>query len=299
MTNPNPSQKKNLRFANAIALKELGELELTIGYSSNIFMIFGLPTQQLSEGQVQWVKENKKYTFTLTQTHKGFEIPYGCYARMNQIFIDTEVKTKNTKIIDLGNTFNKYIEKLGYEEGRAYRGVKKQLSNLIRCSIGITAKTPDIDAGTQMLVGRKWFISLDEHSPDQLELFKSQIILDEVYANYILKHAVPLDMEVIRFFNRNPHGLDFYRFLAYRNNNLSKPIVMLESDLFDQLGTCTENTRMLKLRSQEILRQIQAYWQVNAKFEDGYFHLFPSPPAVRPRTRLGGPSRIVYNPVDK
>ena len=294
-----PSEKKIIRFANVIAKKELGDLEQVIGYSSTIFMIFGLPTQKLLEGQKQWVRENKKYAFTLTQIHKDFDIPYGCYARMNQIFIDTEVKTKNTNVINLGNTFNEYIKKIGYHEGYAYRGVKTQLSNLIRCAIGITAKTAHADVGIQTLVGRKWFITLDEHSPDHPELFQSQITLDDVYADFIRKHAAPLDMEVIRFFNRNPHGLDFYRFLAYRNNNLSKPIVIPEGDLFDQLGACSENTKMLKLRSKEILRQIQAYWSVNAKFEDGYFHLFPSPPAVRQKKSLSGPSRIVYNPVEK
>ena len=51
--------------------------------------------------------------FALTQ------ITYGCYARLNQIFIDTEIKTKATNIIDVGKTFNEYVKNLAIKEGKA------------------------------------------------------------------------------------------------------------------------------------------------------------------------------------
>ena len=294
-----PSEKKNLIFANAIAQKQLGELDESVGYSANMFMLFGLPTQKLPAEQKQWVKENNNYTFTLTQVHKDFEIPYGCYARMNQIFIDTEIKTKITNIIDLGNSFNEYIKKIGYHEGFAYRGVQRQLSNLIRCAISMTCKIPGADVGFQTLIGRKWFITLDERSPDQPELFKSRILIDRAYADYVYERAVPLDLEVVRFFNRNPLALDFYRFLAYRNNNLKKPVVLPDAELFDQLGNLIEDTKIIRFRLTNILKKIQAYWPINARFKDGAFHLFPSPPAVKQKPRIGKPLLIVNNLGDK
>jgi len=114
-------------------------------------------------------------------------------------------------------------------------------------------------------------------------LFKGQIILDEVYAKYIHKHSVPLDMNVIHCFKRNPLALDFYRFLAYRNNRLNKPISFPDNLLFGQLGTEQESDKVTRDRLQRILKTLQMYWPVNAKFEDGYFELQPSPPAVQAR----------------
>lgn len=291
-----PSKKKTIEFADAVARKTLGDIEQLIGYSSNIFMMFGLPTKRLPKEQTQWVRENPKYSMTLTQIDKNFEVPYGCYARMNQIFLDTEVKTKATNVIDLGNSFNEYAKKVGYNEGRANRALKRQLGNLIRCALSITANNnKHFDAGIQTLVGRKWFIGLDEHSPEQPELFRSRLLLDEAYTEYIFKHAVPLDMAVVRFFKRNPLALDFYRFLAYRNNDLNKPLVLPDTGLFDQLGTLIADPKVTRARLKRILEQIQVYWKVQAKLEDGYFHLSPSPPAVGKRDAVSRRLHIVHN----
>ena len=75
-----------------------------------------------------WIKENNTYTFTITRDPK-YEIPYGCYARMNQIYIDTEVRTKNTNVIDVGRSFREYTQKLGYKDGKANKNLAKQLLN--------------------------------------------------------------------------------------------------------------------------------------------------------------------------
>jgi len=84
--------------------KKQNSLEESIGFSSAIFMLFGLPTKRLKDNPTYWEKKNNICEFTITRDKK-YEIPYGCYARMNQIFIDTEVKTKDTNIIDLGHSF--------------------------------------------------------------------------------------------------------------------------------------------------------------------------------------------------
>ncbi len=79
--------------------------------------------------------------------------------------------------------------------------------------------------GVQSLVAKAWDIFFDVKNPNQLMLSKGQIILNEDYAKYIHKHSVPLDMHVVRCFKRNPLALDFYRFLAYRNNQLKKTVL--------------------------------------------------------------------------
>jgi len=275
-------KKSHKKLLDLIVNKEVGGLKEDVGFSSNIFMLYGLPTRKIVGNSAFWEKETALCKFTMTR-HPQYEIPYGCYARMNQIFIDTEVRTKNTNVIDVGRSFRQYAHKLGYKDGKANKALLRQLINYITCRI--TIEPPKQQAsrvlGVNSLIAKAWDIFFDVKNPDQLMLSKGEIILDESYAKYIHAHSVPLDMNVIRCFKRNPLALDFYRFLAYRNNGLNKPISFKDHFLFEQLGTEQSEDKKTRNRLKRILKDIQLYWPVKAKFEDGYFEFRPSPPAVR------------------
>lgn len=285
-----------MKFLDLIVQKHLDEVKKDIGFSSNIFMVFGLPTIRLQGNPAFWKKETSLCNLSITRNEKH-EIPYGCYARMNQIFIDTEIRTKNTNIIDVGKSFSEYIHKVGYSDGKANRSILKQLLNYVTCVIQVEPKTsfPGHFMGIHSVVARAWDIHFDVKNPDQLMLSKGQIILDEEYARYIHKHAVPLDMNVVRSFKRSPLALDFYRFLAYRNNTLTKPISFPDKHLFEQLGTDQQADKVTRIRLKHILKAIQMYWPVKASFEDRHFLLEPSPPAVQHKI----PSKLPITIVDK
>jgi len=273
---------KKEKILDLIVQKKFDEVKEKIGFSSNIFMVFGLPTHKLNGNPAYWTKETSLCKLTITRGEK-YEIPYGCYARMNQIFIDTEVRTKNTNVIDVGRTFNEYVKKIGYAEGYANKALLRQLINYVTSVIKVEPRnpTPGRIIGIQSVVARAWDIYFDVQNPEQLTFSKGQIILDEGYARYIHKHSVPLDMNVVRCFKRNPLALDFYRFLAYRNNGLNETISFPDQLLFEQLGTSQQADFVTRGLLKKILKAIQMYWPVKAKFEDGYFELQPSPPAVQ------------------
>jgi hypothetical protein len=292
------SRLKGEKFVDLIVQKRFDEVKEDIGFSSNIFMVFGLPTRKLNGNPAYWTKKTSLCELTITRDEK-YEIPYGCYARINQIFIDTEVRSKNTNVIDVGRTFNEYVKKIGYEEGYANKALLKQLINYVTSAIKVEPKDPlpGRIIGVHSLVARAWDIFFDVKNPDQLTFSKGQIILEENYAKYIHKHSVPLDMNVVRCFKRNPLALDFYRFVAYRNNGLNKTVSFPDRLLFEQLGTVEENERKVRMKLKKILRSIQMYWPVKARFEDGYFELQPSPPAVGRRIPSRKPIAIVDNSV--
>jgi len=100
-------------------------------------------------------------------------------------------------------------------------------------------------------------------------------------------------MNVVRCFKRNPLALDFYRFIAYRNNNLNKTLSFPDHLLFEQLGTEQQTDRVTRNRLNRVLKTIKMYWPVRAKFEDGYFELHPSPPAVQKQVPSRKPIAIV------
>lgn len=276
-------KKSNKQLLDLIATKSLDPgYTPDVWFSSNIFMMFGLPTHRLKDNPIQWGKKTSLYNLTITRD-ADYEIPYGCYARMNQIFIDTEVRTKNTNLIEIGRSFNEYVQKLGYKEGKANKALLQQLVNYVTSNITIKPKNtePGRALGIQAPVGRVWDIYFDVKCPEQLMLSKGQILLDPFYARWIHDHAAPLDMNLVRCFKRNPLAIDFYRFLAYRNNDLHKTITVPDHLLFGQLGTDQQAEKVTRSRLKAILKAIQMYWPVKAKFEDGFFELRPSPPAVQ------------------
>lgn len=282
MINNKVITKSTKEFVDLIVQKKFDEVKDKIGFSSNIFMVFGLPTRKLKDNPPFWTKETSLCKLTITRHDKN-EVPYGCYARMNQIFIDTEVRTKNTNVIDIGNSFTEYVRKIGYKKGRANKALLRQLINYVTSVIRIEPKEPMSGRmlGIHSVVARAWDIYFDIKNPEQMILLRGQIILDEGYAKYIHKHSVPLDMNVVHCFMRNPLALDFYRFLAYRNNGLNETISFPDKLLFEQLGTEQQADFVIRDRLKKILKGIQMYWPVKAKFEDGYFELQPSPPAVQ------------------
>jgi len=272
-----------------------------VGFSSNIFMVFGLPAQRLKGNPAFWTKDNNLYKLAISR-HINYEIPTGCYARMNQIFIDTEVKTKNTNVIEVGRSFYEYAKKLGYTHGGAERELIKQLVNYVTSRIDLTVVNNELARRTEISAlvsnGRDFFF--DVKNPDQLTMSSGRIVLSEDYARYIHHHAAPLDLEVVRAFKNNPIALDFYRFLAYRCNTLNKTIEFPDHLLFEQLGVGHSNNRMTRARLKLILRNIQSFWPgLRAKFEAGQFILEPSDPAIKVKLARRSPLSITHTPLDR
>ena len=285
-----------LKLTGLVTQKHFEQIPEDIAFCSNIFMVFGLPSHRLKGNPAFWTKKSSSYSLVINR-NVNYEIPSGCYARMNQIFIDTEVRTKNTNVIDVGRSFREYAHKLGYKDGGADKELVKQLVNYVTSSISlnITDHNPNHIAGVQTMVAEAWDFFFDVPSPEQLTMAKGKIILSEKYAKYIHNHSVPLDMNRVRCFKNNPLALDFYRFLAYRSNELNKPLSFPDHLLFEQLGVGHTQDRVARLRLKKILRFIQSDWPVKAKFEDGYFELCPSPPAVQAKVPSKSPLVITNN----
>lgn len=253
-----------------------------IGFSGTPFMLFGLPTRK-TEAQ-EWVKETDNYKFVIyrDKENKHF-IPYGATARMVQIFIDSEIKRTNSTTIHLGKSFSEYTDKLGYTKGWATKSIIQQTKNFASIEIRFIQKNNKRDKVFKTLTSNGWNIAQDPSDPEQQQFEDDVILLDEKYKNFVYKHAVPLDMKIIRKFKNNPTALDFIRFLAYRNNGLNKELSFPEEKLFDQLGLQDSKKRRTRNKLIKILKELNPDWQINAGFKDKYFYLEPSEPMVAPK----------------
>jgi hypothetical protein len=280
-------------------LKYFNEVPENIGYSSSMFMMFGLPPTRLKGNPAFWTKNNGLYEITLAR-HPDHEIPYGCLARAVQIFIDTEVRTKNTNVIDAGRCYHDFARKLGYKDGKTNKELVKQLLNYVNCTIHLkivktTAKNTQLTLDNT-LVSEHSDLFFDIPHPNQMTMSSGKIYLSEKYARHLHDHTVPLDMNVVRCFRRNPLALDFYRYMAYRTFDLNKELSFPDHFLFEQLGVGHKHDRLTRQRLNTILRAIKNDWPgLKADFKDGYFVLNPSGLAVPARPASHSRLIITHN----
>ena len=72
--------------------------------------------------------------------------------------------------------------------------------------------------------------------PDQPSLWDSKIELSEKFFNEIIRHPVPLDMNILTALKRSTLGLDLYLWLTYRTFALRAPLRLTWKHLYRQFG---------------------------------------------------------------
>ena len=71
--------------------------------------------------------------------------------------------------------------------------------------------------------GEFWW---DPKRPNDPVLWDSKIRLGEDFFNEIVRHPVPLDMNILKGLKRSSLGLDLYMWLTYRTFVLKKPVTL-------------------------------------------------------------------------
>jgi len=283
-------KRKMLSLAQLISKKKMNELEERIGFSSAIFMVIGIPVRTPHGNPYTWTKKTTHYEMTL-QRHPEFKLPSGSYARLIQIWIDTEVKIKKTDVLDFGNSLNAFLKHLGIKEGKANREVLKQLLNYLTTRVIVRYLTDNdknhrTELDSVISVARDLYF--DTKNMNQLDLWHSKVKLSPALANYIQNHAVPIDLNLVAHFKNNPLALDLLRFIVYRNNALQgrrKGISFDDKELYDHLGCETKNIRVTRERVKKIIGEIQHYWpELKAGIKDNkqkhIFYLKSSKPLI-------------------
>jgi hemerythrin len=229
-------------------------------------MLCSLPVRALKGNPFMWEKETKHLILTVYRD-KNNKIPYGNYARLIQIWIDTEVVKKKKDVLDFGNSLNAFLKELGIKKGKANREVLKQLLNYLSCRIQIQVKD-EANANHRQeinaLVSVFNDLYFDPKQTDQLNLFKSKVQLSAEIVSFIRNHAAPLDMNIIRQFKNNALALDLIRLISYRNNGLiyknQKVLNLPEEELYNQLGATDKNVRKNRMKIKSLLKKIKPYW---------------------------------------
>ena len=132
----------------AAAILAIEREEIGISYSG--FALTSLPHKKIADDQV-WEKVGHRLTLTVTPGRLpgpdgrtvAVGVPYGCYARLIAIYLQTQAIRTGCRRVELGRSMNAFLERLGLTIGGRHMieyGIRRAES-LHAISYSVTSRT--------------------------------------------------------------------------------------------------------------------------------------------------------------
>ena len=270
------------------------ESEPDLGFMVRLMALCSLPRTNPGR-RIQYKRVNGPYTLIMTATGNA-KLPYGNLPRLLMAWVSTEaVRTQRRELI-LGRSLSEFMRKLdinstsGGTRGERTR-LRNQMKRLFQTHVQLVHEHERGERFISSAIADRGEFWWDPRRPNDPVLWDSKIRLGEDFFNEIVRHPVPLDMNILKGLKRSSLGLDLYMWLTYRTFALKKPVTLRWRDLYRQFGanpaqalnkTTVRNFRKDCLRE---LKKIKEAWPgLNYELGRGTLILAPSTPAIPPVT---------------
>ena len=282
------------------------EADADLGFMARTMALCSLPRTNPGN-RLQYKRQNGPYTLYMTAT-AGSKLPFGTLPRLLLAWVSTDAVKTQSPVLVLGKSLAEFMGKLDlHMSGGSNRGdrtrLRNQMDRLFNSTVSLVYEDRGPDNSTHVKdtftspVARKTHLVWNPRRPDEPVLWESTIELGQDFFNEIIRHPVPLDMNILKAMKRSPLGLDFYLWLTYRTFTLNRPLRLSWPCLYRQFGVdplrasdrvTVDNFRKDCLRE---LKKIKLAWpDLNYATAKGVLILSPSKPAIAPTT---GPQRLV------
>ena len=163
------------------------------------------------------------------------------------------------------------------------------MKRLFNAHIQLAYKDEQVSASVNSPVASRTGFWWNERKPGGLGLWDSQIELGEKFFHEIIRHPVPLDLNILKALKRSSLGIDFYLWLTYRTFTLKRPLRLSWRQLYRQFGLDSaraEDKRTADAFRTDCLRELKkiqiAWTELNYAMAHGALIIQPSKPAVPP-----------------
>ncbi len=218
-------------------------------------------------------------------------LPYGSYPRLILAWLVTEAVTTKSPRIALGASLTGFMRSLGLvpsggEWGTVVR-FRDQLERLFSARIA-TARRSDGEVRFQSAeIASSLDLWWDPKSTTDVAAPGSVVVLGERFFADVTRHAVPLDLRVLREVKQSALALDLYAWLTHRlarmqvSHATRKPVVLSWQQLHDQFGTSYSEARFFAAEAKRELARLRVVWpELRYETPRGRFVLYPSEPHV-------------------
>lgn len=217
-------------------------------------------------------------------------LPYGSYPRLILAWLTTEAVRTRSRHVVLGASLSQFMQQLdiiptGGRWGSITR-LRDQMKRLF--SARIAGAYDNGDEGTwqykTMEIADEVNLWWSPQHPEQATIWESTIHLGEKFFAEIIRHPVPLDMQILKALKRSPLGLDLYVWLTYRVSYLQEPVYISWEQLHAQFGadyTGEKGIYNFSNKAKRELAKIRAAWpNLNYETPRGRLKLSPSRPSI-------------------
>ena len=264
-----------------------------LGFMARLLALCSLPRTNPGT-RLRYVRRNGPYTLIMNAGGL-YKLPYGNLPRLLLAWVTTEaVRTQNRELV-LGRSLAEFMRKLDVlsSDSGGTTGIRTRLRNQMRrlfhCTVSLVYEDARGAESISALIARRTEFWWSERQPDAPVLWDSKIELSEDFFNEIIRHPIPLDMNILKALKRSPLGLDLYLWLTYRTFALQRPLRLSWTSLYRQFGVDPDkaddratisNFRADCLRE---LKKIKTAWpELHYKTAKGVLIASPSLPAVPP-----------------
>lgn len=270
------------------------ESDPDLGFMARLMALCSLPRTNPGN-RLQYERINGPYTLYMI-AGGGNKLPYGNLPRLLLAWVCTEaVRTQRRELV-LGRSLSEFMRKIGVissDSGGTW-GIRTRLRN--QMDRLFSAHVQLIDEHKQ---GKRFMSSAiadrgefwwDPKRPGDPVFWDSKIRLGEDFFNEIIRHPVPLDMNILKALKRSSLGLDLYMWLTYRTFALKSPVHLPWRNLYYQFGVdpnrASDNVTVQNFRRKCLreLKKIKEAWPgLHYRTVRGALALLPSDPAIPPK----------------
>ena len=231
--------EKQLKFFDAVNDISINRSD-EIGFVCRSMVAASMPHSKVSG--IQYKRTNNNFTLTIIGNEEAGGLPYGTYPRLILSWLATEVVKTQSREILLGASLSSFMKSLGLAVTGGRWGTitrfKEQLKRLFSAHISFTYhdKTQGRLITTNINVADEAQIFWNPDNPNQIDLFRSKIILGETFFKEIIKAPIPIDIRAINLLKESSLALDIYFWLVYRLGYLKSPLLLTFENLQIHFG---------------------------------------------------------------
>ena len=262
------------------------------GFMARLMMLCSLPRTNPGR-QLQYKRVNGPFTLIMTAVGQT-GLPFGNLSRLLLAWVSTEAVRTQSRELVLGSSLSGFMRRLDMVPiGGGSRGERTRLCNqmkrLLNAHIQLAYEDEQVSASVNSPVASRTGFWWNERKISERLGWESKVELGEKFFSEIIRHPVPLDLNILKALKRSSLGIDFYLWLTYRTFTLKGPLRLSWARLYRQFGVdpaksvdkrTADDFRRDCLRE---LKKIQIAWpELNYATAHGVLILQPSKPAVLP-----------------
>ena len=285
-----PQARRGFTLADQVnQLVSASEADPDLGFMARLMALCSLPRTNPGN-QIRYIRQNGPFALVMTAGGKS-KLPFGNLPRLLLAWVSTEAVRTQSRELVLGRSLSVFMRTLGVysSAGGVATRLRNQMDRLFNAHVSLIYEDELRKATVNSLIARRTEFWWNPKRPAESTLWDSKIELSEDFFNEIIRHPVPLDMNILKALKRSSLGLDLYLWVAYRTFALQRPLRLSWRQVYRQFGVdparasdkrTVQNFRCEVLRE---LKKIKLAWPgLNYATAPGLLILLPSTPAIPP-----------------